>query len=163
VTPASWFERLPNDSEKQREGGVSHAREPSLSADEDAELERLRAENAALRAQARQRWRTVVAALLIMVACVLAPRGGPFIDLLDQADDSQAPRWPNSHPTADAATPLSAARPQGLLPGWRPEVSTITVSSICAIEPRRKKFLYNLKASLRAAASGGRPRPATPR
>src|SRR5215216_4323596 len=66
---------------------------PSLSADERAELERLRAENAALRAQARQegpatrdtepspgaspvgrrRWRTIVATLLIVVACVLAP------------------------------------------------------------------------------------------
>jgi hypothetical protein len=66
---------------------------PSLSADERAELERLRAENAALRAQVgqegaaardaepapgaarggRRRWRTVVAVLLIVVACVLAP------------------------------------------------------------------------------------------
>jgi hypothetical protein len=66
---------------------------PSLSADERAELERLRAENAALRAQARQegaagpdlgrppaggpggrrRWRTVVAVLLIVVGCLLAP------------------------------------------------------------------------------------------
>src|SRR5512132_3128957 len=65
----------------------------SLSAEERAELERLRAENAALRARARQdgpagedtgrppggrppgrqRWRTVVAVLLIVVACVLAP------------------------------------------------------------------------------------------
>src|SRR5215211_3438114 len=64
-----------------------------LSVDERAELERLRSENAALRAQAgrggaadqdtvrlpsgrsaaRQRWRTVVATLLIVVACVLAP------------------------------------------------------------------------------------------
>jgi hypothetical protein len=66
---------------------------PSLSADERAELERLRAELAALRAQvgqegaaardtepapgavrvARKRWRTIVATLLIVVACVLAP------------------------------------------------------------------------------------------
>src|SRR4029450_4443288 len=64
-----------------------------LSVDERAELERLRSENAALRARAgrggaadrdtvrlpsgrsavRQRWRTVVATLLIVVACVLAP------------------------------------------------------------------------------------------
>ena len=64
-----------------------------LSVDERAELERLRSENAVLRAQAgrgeaadqdtvrlpsgrsaaRQRWRTVVATLLIVVACVLAP------------------------------------------------------------------------------------------
>jgi hypothetical protein len=63
---------------------------PSLSAEERAELERLRAELAALRAQAdtaaedggrapggraagRRRWRTVVATLLIVLACVLAP------------------------------------------------------------------------------------------
>jgi hypothetical protein len=68
---------------------------PTLSVDERAELERLRAENAALRAQARarqegatvpdggpppgarpagrQRWRTMVATLLIVLACVLAP------------------------------------------------------------------------------------------
>src|SRR5512133_835915 len=63
----------------------------SLSAEERAELERLRAENATLRAQVppggpitsgrpagarsggRQRWRAVVATLLIVVACVLAP------------------------------------------------------------------------------------------
>jgi hypothetical protein len=64
---------------------------PTLAEAERAELERLRAENAALRAQvrqertrdtepvpeaapvARQRWRTIVATLLIVVACVLAP------------------------------------------------------------------------------------------
>ena len=64
---------------------------PPLSADERAELERLRAEVTTLRSQAqqaaaagsgrsaavgrgaRQRWRTVVAALLIVVGCVLAP------------------------------------------------------------------------------------------
>jgi hypothetical protein len=61
---------------------------PSPSAEERAELERLRAEIAALRAQTRhdgpagedtgrppgrQRWRTVVATLLIVIACVLAP------------------------------------------------------------------------------------------
>jgi len=66
---------------------------PSLSAEERAELERLRAEIAALRAQVgradtaaedtgrlpggrplgRRRWRSIVATLLIVVACVLAP------------------------------------------------------------------------------------------
>jgi hypothetical protein len=62
---------------------------PTLTAEERAELERLRAENAALRAQqrpgdttptpgagrpvGRQRWRSIVATLLIVVACVLAP------------------------------------------------------------------------------------------
>jgi hypothetical protein len=62
----------------------------ALGADERAELERLRVEVAALRAQTqavggaarpgrpvaaggRQRWRTMVAALCIVVACVLAP------------------------------------------------------------------------------------------
>jgi hypothetical protein len=69
---------------------------PTLTADERAELERLRAENAALRARmgqegaagtdtkpteptpgagrvGRQRWRSIVATLMIVVACVLAP------------------------------------------------------------------------------------------
>jgi hypothetical protein len=61
---------------------------PILTEAERAELERLRAEVAALRAQAqaggekparavaaggRQRWRTIVATLLIVVGCVLAP------------------------------------------------------------------------------------------
>jgi hypothetical protein len=66
---------------------------PTLAAEERAELERLRAENAALRAQVRkegaagtdtepipgarrvgrQRWRSIVATLMIVVACVLAP------------------------------------------------------------------------------------------
>ena len=68
---------------------------PSLSADERAELEAASGERGPARSgapAARQRWRTVVAALLIMVACVLAPRGGPFIDLVEHTDDSQAPR-----------------------------------------------------------------------
>jgi hypothetical protein len=63
---------------------------PDISEDERAELERLRAETAALRARAqadgagggrpagdgrptKRRWRTIIAALLIVVACVLAP------------------------------------------------------------------------------------------
>jgi hypothetical protein len=66
---------------------------PALTAEERAELERLRAENAALRARmaqegaagtdteptpgarrvGRQRWRSIVATLMIVVACVLAP------------------------------------------------------------------------------------------
>jgi hypothetical protein len=66
---------------------------PTLTAEERAELERLRAEIAALRAQVRQegaagtgteptpvagrvgrrRWRSIVATLMIVVACVLAP------------------------------------------------------------------------------------------
>jgi hypothetical protein len=41
----------------------------------------------------------------------LGHRGGRFVDLVEQTDDSQAPRWPNSHPTADAVTPHSATRP----------------------------------------------------
>ena len=68
--------------------------EPSLNEDERAELERLRVENTALRSQMRsggviaegraagprpgrrQRWRTIVASLLIVVGCVLAPLAG---------------------------------------------------------------------------------------
>jgi len=64
---------------------------PDMTGDERAELERLRAEVATLRAQvqrgdtapvgpvaagrraARQRWRTIVAVVLITIACVLAP------------------------------------------------------------------------------------------
>jgi hypothetical protein len=66
----------------------------ALSVDERAELERLRAEVADLRSQAstapaaaeqvvvlpprarRQRWRSVVATLLIVIACILAPLAG---------------------------------------------------------------------------------------
>ena len=59
-----------------------------LSADERIEMERLRSENAALRAQGqaagprpprpggRQRWRSIVAVLLIVLGCVLAPLAG---------------------------------------------------------------------------------------
>src|SRR5262245_231968 len=58
--------------------------EPSLSEDERAELERLRAEVAELQARERdgaapgrraprRRWRAIVATVLIVVACVLAP------------------------------------------------------------------------------------------
>ncbi|HEY6709257.1 MAG TPA: hypothetical protein VJB61_16890 [Actinomycetota bacterium] len=62
--------------------------EPGLTESERAELNRLRAENAALRAQGqaagprpprpggRQRWRTIVAVLLIVLGCVLAPLAG---------------------------------------------------------------------------------------
>jgi type VI protein secretion system component VasF len=75
-------------------GGDSQAMEgrDALTGDERAELERLRAEVATLRVQvrqpeapagagiaapaARQRWRTVVAALLIVLGCVLAPLAG---------------------------------------------------------------------------------------
>jgi hypothetical protein len=57
-----------------------------MAGEEQSELERLRAEVATLRAQVRQegrpgaaerrqRWRTIVATLLIVVACVLAPLG----------------------------------------------------------------------------------------
>jgi hypothetical protein len=68
--------------------------EAALSAEERAELERLRAEVASLRSQAtaaaapsetvvvvptrrsRQRWRSVVATLLIVIACIMAPLAG---------------------------------------------------------------------------------------
>jgi hypothetical protein len=56
--------------------------DPALTGDERAEPERLRAENTALPAQGqaagprpggRQRGRTIVASLLIVLGCVLAP------------------------------------------------------------------------------------------
>ena len=67
--------------------------DPTLTGEERAELERLRTEVASLRAQAqaqvppdggaalpgrppRQRWRTIVAVLLIVLGCVLAPLAG---------------------------------------------------------------------------------------
>jgi hypothetical protein len=61
---------------------------PGLTGDERAELERLRAEVAALRSRtrpeavatgrvaARQRWRTIVAVLLIVLGCALVPLAG---------------------------------------------------------------------------------------
>jgi hypothetical protein len=75
----------------EKQGAVIPMREePDLTGEEREELERLRAEVGALRSQlrragrdaegraaagrvARQRWRAVVASLLIVVACVLAP------------------------------------------------------------------------------------------
>jgi hypothetical protein len=70
-----------------------------LSEDERAELERLRAENAALRAQAppppaatavaaRQRWRAVAATLLIVLGCVLAPLAGVAVWARNQVSDT---------------------------------------------------------------------------
>jgi hypothetical protein len=75
------------------EDGGPMPEDPTLTAGERAELERLRAENAALRSQvrpdrdttgateplpgagpaSRQRWRQIVATLLIVIGCVLAP------------------------------------------------------------------------------------------
>jgi hypothetical protein len=76
-----------------RQGGDSVRDDPTLTGEERAELERLRTEVASLRAQAqaqvppdggaalpgrppRQRWRTIVAVLLIVLGCVLAPLAG---------------------------------------------------------------------------------------
>jgi hypothetical protein len=86
--------RLPGNAtapSNDKDGGQM-PEDPTLTAEERAELDRLRAENVALRAQmrerattadtepvpadgraARQRWRTIVATLLIVVGCVLAP------------------------------------------------------------------------------------------
>jgi len=63
-------------------GDAMASDDPALTGDERAEPERLRAENTALPAQGqaagprpdgRQRWRTIVASLLIVLGCVLAP------------------------------------------------------------------------------------------
>ena len=71
-----------------RPGDSDMDEEPGLTESERAELQRLRAENAALRAPGlaagprpprpggRQRWRTIVASLLIVLGCVLAPLAG---------------------------------------------------------------------------------------
>jgi hypothetical protein len=69
-----------------------------LSEDERAELERLRAEVATLRGQARppattagagrQRWRAVVATLLIVLGCVLAPLAGVAVWARNQVTDT---------------------------------------------------------------------------
>ena len=72
---------------------------PGLTDDERAELNRLRAENAALRAQGqaaprpprpggRQRWRTIVAVLLIVLGCVLAPLAGVAVWARNQVTNS---------------------------------------------------------------------------
>ena len=96
--------------------------DPPLSADERAELERLRAENAALRARAgpggagpgaeptpaagpatRRRWRTVVAALLLVLACLLAPLSLVAVWTRNQLTDTD--RY------VATVTPLAATRP----------------------------------------------------
>jgi len=82
--------------------------EPGLTGEERAELERLRAEVATLRSQqrqqavagdegggvaatgrgARQRWRTIIAVLLIVVGCVLAPLAGVAVWAKNQVTDT---------------------------------------------------------------------------
>jgi hypothetical protein len=75
--------------------------EPGLTESERAELSRLRAEIVALRAQGqaaagprpprpggRQRWRTIVASLLIVLGCVLAPLGGVAVWARNQVTNS---------------------------------------------------------------------------
>jgi hypothetical protein len=88
TAPPAGGESAGND----RQGGDSVPDDPTLTGEERAELERLRAEVASLRAQARaqtlvlpdggaaapgrpprQRWRAMVATLLIVLGCVLAP------------------------------------------------------------------------------------------
>jgi hypothetical protein len=73
-------ESLPGSASDR--GDVMASDDPALTGDERAEPERLRAENTALPAQGqaagprpggRQRWRTIVASLLIGLGCVLAP------------------------------------------------------------------------------------------
>ena len=70
-----------------------------MAGEEQSELERLRAEVATLRAQLRQegrvpvpqrrqRWRTIVAILLIVVACVLAPLGVVAVWARNQVTDT---------------------------------------------------------------------------
>jgi hypothetical protein len=80
-------------------------REPGLTEDERAELERLRAEVARLRSRARdeeaapgggavpepvarRRWRTIIATLLIVLGCVLAPLGGVAVWARNQVTDT---------------------------------------------------------------------------
>jgi hypothetical protein len=72
----------------------------ALDEHERAELERLRAEVAALRSQSRrpartaggvagrQRWRTIVATLLIVLGCVLAPLAGVAVWARNQVTDT---------------------------------------------------------------------------
>jgi len=76
--------------------------EPGLTENERAELNRLRAEIAALRAHGqaapqppqpprpggRQRWRTIVAVLLIVLGCVLAPLAGVAVWARNQVTNS---------------------------------------------------------------------------
>jgi hypothetical protein len=76
--------------------------DPGLTGEERAELERLRAEVARLRATApldapkrpperppgRGRWRTVVASLLIVVGCVLAPLSVVAVWIRNQVTDT---------------------------------------------------------------------------
>ena len=96
---------------------------PTLTAEERAELERLRTENAALRAQVRekaattdtapietadragrQRWRTIVATLLIVIGCVLAPLSVAAVWTRNQVTNTDryvatVSPWPTTRPS----------------------------------------------------------------
>ena len=100
-----------------------------LTATERAELERLRAENAALRAErerpaggpdrgGRQRWRTTVAILCIVIACVLAPLSVVAIWTRNQVTDTDryvatVTPWPttrrSSRPSPTRSPPRCSA------------------------------------------------------
>src|SRR5829696_4854497 len=92
----------PVDLDRGRVTVTRMQEEPGLTESERAELSRLRAENAALRAQGqaaaaaprpprpggRQRWRSIVAVLLIVLGCVLAPLAGVAVWARNQVTNS---------------------------------------------------------------------------
>ena len=97
---------LLRDGARVSDQDTSAVPEAALTAEERAELERLRAEVASLRSQAtaaaapsetvvvvstrppRQRWRSVVATLLIVIACILAPVSGVAVWMKNLVTDT---------------------------------------------------------------------------
>jgi|Tabmets5t2r1_1033131.scaffolds.fasta_scaffold25730_2 hypothetical protein len=150
----------------------------ALTGDERAELERLRAEVATLRVQvrqpeapagvgiaapaARQRWRTVVAALLIVLGCVLAPLAGVAVWARNQVTNRQRRAELHPHPGGqDRPEPGVRRRMDPGQPVGRQELvkaltgegdGAITVESVLPMTPRA--VLYDtivrfLRAGLR--------------
>jgi hypothetical protein len=134
----------------------------ALSAEERAELEQLRAEVASLRSQAtaaavpsetvivaparrpRQRWRSVVATLLIVIACILAPLAGVAVWTKNLVTDTD--RY--------VATVAPLARDPAIQNAVADKITAVIFANVdCKRSPTR----LSMPRRARVASEGGRP------